>query len=480
MTENSIVSKVWNYAGILRDAGLTYTDYISQLTYILFLKMDAERDKFLNEGSSIPAKYRWNKLVNLSGEELEKQYRDTLENLSKEKGVIGTIFRKAQNKISNPALLKKLLSLIDGETWLGLDVDVKGAMYEGLLQKNATETKAGAGQYFTPRPLIKAIVEVMEPTPKTKVIDPACGTGGFLLCAYDYMKGQTNDKKELQALRKDKLHGTDITPIVVNMCAMNLYLHGIGNGESPVEEKDALSSAGNKRYDMCLTNPPFGKKSAIKVIGDDGKITSEKEIYERDDFIVTTSNKQLNFLQHIMTILDTNGKAAVVLPDNVLFEGGAGEKIRRRLLNEFNLHTILRLPTGIFYAQGVKANVLFFDKQPPKEKGHNTTDIWIYDLRTNTNITLVENTLTDKHLDDFIKCYNADNKIKRKETERFKKFCYDDIVKRDKLNLDIFWLKDKSLKDLENLPAPEVLAKEIIKNLEESLAGFKKVAKELK
>ena len=480
MTESTIINKVWNYASILRDAGLSYTDYVSQLTYILFLKMDMERDQVLGEGSSIPPKYRWDKLVNLSGEELEKQYRHTLESLAKEKGVIGTIFRKAQNKISDPSKLKRIISMIDGQEWLSLDVDVKGAMYEGLLQKNATETKAGAGQYFTPRPLINAIVEVMDPTPKTTIIDPACGTGGFLLASYAHMKEQTHDKRELAALRKDRLHGTDITAQVVNMCAMNLYLHGIGNGESPVEEKDSLSSAGNTRYDMVLTNPPFGKKSSIKIMADDGKVTSEKEVYEREDFIVTTSNKQLNFLQHIMTILNSRGRAAVVLPDNVLFEGGAGEKIRARLLNEFDLHTILRLPTGIFYAQGVKANVLFFDKYPPLKDGHRTQGVWIYDLRTNTNFTLVENTLNEKDLTDFVKCYRADDRTKRKESERFKKFSYDEIKKRDKLNLDIFWLKDKSLEDMENLPEPKVLAKEIISNLKSVLANFEKVSKELK
>ncbi|MDR3048673.1 MAG: type I restriction-modification system subunit M [Elusimicrobiota bacterium] len=480
MTESSIIAKVWNYAGILRDAGLNYTDYISQLTYIIFLKMDFERDKLLGEGSAIAPKYRWDKLTVLAGDELEKRYRNTLEALSKEKGIIGTIFRKAQNKISDPAKLKRIISMVDEQTWFALDVDVKGAMYEGLLAKNASETKAGAGQYFTPRPLIRAIVEAMRPSPTMTVIDPACGTGGFLLAAYDYMKKQSNDRKILADLRNEKLFGADITPIVVNMCAMNLYLHGIGNGISPVIEKDSLSSAGNKRFDMCLTNPPFGKKSSVKIMGDDGKVSTEKETYERDDFIVSTSNKQLNFLQHIMTILDTRGKAAVVLPDNVLFEGGAGEKIRSRLLNEFDLHTILRLPTGIFYAQGVKANVLFFDKYPPLKNDHRTKSVWFYDLRTNSNITLIENSLNESHLSDFIKVYSADNKSKRKESERFKKFDYEEIIKRDKLNLDIFWLKDKSLKDLENLPSPQDLAKDIIKNLNLTLKNFQKVSAELK
>ncbi len=480
MTEQNLITKVWNYASILRDAGLSYTDYLAQLTYIIFLKMDMERDRITNEKSAIPPAFRWNKLINLSGAELEEQYSKTLQTLSKESGIIGTIFRKAQNKITEPAQLKRIISMVNEETWFALDVDVKGTMYEGLLQKNATEVKGGAGQYFTPRPLIKAIVDVMNPAPTDTIVDPACGTGGFLLEAYEHMSAQTSDRNLLTALRTKKLFGQDITAQVVNMCAMNLYLHGIGNGESPVLEGDSLASAGDQRFDMVLTNPPFGKKSSIKIMGDDGKVKTEKEVYERPDFIVTTSNKQLNFLQHIMTILERNGRAAVVLPDNVLFEGGAGEKIRKRLLTEFNLHTILRLPTGIFYAQGVKANVLFFDKCRVDQNGHNTKDVWIYDFRTNINFTLVENTLSYKDLEDFVKCYNTDNRAKRKESERFKRFTYEEIIKRDKLNLDIFWLKDKSLEDMENLPEPKVLAADIIKGLASALAGFEEASKELR
>lgn len=479
MTEASLITKVWNYATIMKDAGLSYTDYVRQLTYLLFLKMDHERDTLLAEGSIVPAAYRWNSLLSLNGAELEQHYSKTLETLSKESGIIGTIFRRAKNEITEPAKLKQLISLINKETWLALDMDVKGAIYEGLLQKNATETKAGAGQYFTPRPLIRAMVEVMRPTPDMSVVDPACGTGGFLLAAYDYMKKQTRDSRILKELRANKLHGNDITPLVVNLCAMNLYLHGIGEGKCPIEEKDSLLSAGSKRYDMCLTNPPFGKKSSTTIVGEDGSLKKEKDNYERADFIATTSNKQINFLQHIMTILNTPGYAAVVVPDNVLFEGGAGEKVRKRLLNEFNLHTILRLPTGIFYAQGVKANVIFFEKHPPLEKGHRTQDVWVYDLRTNMNLTLVENSLSDEHLKDFIKCYAAEDRTQRKESERFKKFTYDELIKRDKTNLDIIWLKDDSLKELENLPEPEILLKDIVKNLKGCLSDLEALEKKL-
>ena len=476
MNESTLIAKVWNFATVLRDAGLTYTDYVSQLTYLLFLKMDDERVDILGEQSALPDGCRWRDLLPLTGSELEAKYRQALETLSAQSGIIGTIYAKAQNKISSPAHLARLISLINEEVWLGMDVDVKGAIYEGLLQKNATESKAGAGQYFTPRPLIKAIVEVMKPTPDMTVVDPACGTGGFLLAAYDYMKKQVANKQALRALREEKFYGTDITPLVVSLCAMNLYLHGIGGDERcPVKQGDSLMSAGETRYDMVLTNPPFGKKSGLKVLNADGSVDVEKEDYQRPDFIATTSNKQINFLQHIMTILKIGGKAAVVVPDNVLFEGGAGEKVRQRLLREFNLHTVLRLPTGIFYAQGVKANVLFFDKMTPLEYGYRTGDVWFYDLRTNMNFTLVTNTLSDADLRDFIRCY--DN---RKETERFKKFGCDEILARDKTSLDITWIKDASLTDLENLPEPDILAQSIVAGLRDALSAFGDVESELK
>jgi type I restriction enzyme M protein len=475
MNETNLINKVWNYATILRDAGVGYTDYVAQLTYLLFLKMDEERSTILNEPSLVPDEYRWNKLNSIDGADLEAQYTKTLSELSKKSGIIGSIYIKAQNKITEPSKLKRLISLVDEQTWMGLDIDVKGAIYEGLLQKNATESKAGAGQYFTPRPLINAMVEVMKPTADMTILDPACGTGGFLLSAYEHMKKQTNDKAKLKALREEKFYGKDITPLVVSLCAMNLYLHGIGGNTNPIEQCDSLLSAGNTRFDIVLTNPPFGKKSSTKIMGDDGSVNTEKDNYQREDFIATTSNKQINFLQHIMTVLKMSGRAAVVIPDNVLFEGGAGEKVRKRLLNEFNLHTILRLPTGIFYAQGVKANVLFFDKFPPLENDHRTKEVWVYDYRTNVNLTLVTNSLNDSHLEDFINCCKADDILKREESERFKKFTYEEIITRDKTNLDITWLKDESLDDLENLPEPEILAASIIENIKSALESFEAI-----
>jgi type I restriction enzyme M protein len=478
---SSLVSKVWNYAHVLRDQGISYGDYVEQITFLLFLKMDQERADQLGEASIIPAKWRWENLALLSGDELELQYRHALEGLSKEKGLIGTIFRKAQNKLTDPAKLKRVVSLIDAETWIGIGVDVKGAIYEGLLDKNAAEVKSGAGQYFTPRPLINAMVEVIDPRIGETVHDPACGTGGFLLSAYDHMKGQSQDRAQQRKLREQSLSGVDIVDEVVRLCGMNLYLHGIGNGESPIRSADALANDPGERYNVILTNPPFGKKSSYKVIGEDGEVDTEREDYEREDFKFTTSNKQLNFLQNIMTVMESDGRAAVVLPDNVLFEAGsAGEGIRKRLLEQFDFHTLLRLPTGIFYKPGVKANVLLFDKHPPRADGKpNSKAVWAYDFRTNLHFTLKKNPLQPSDLADFVDCYSAANRSKRKESERFKRFEVSDLLKRDKLNLDLFWLKDESLEDVNSLPPPDEIATEIVENLQAALEAFQSVADEL-
>jgi len=478
MTErdySSLVSKVWNYAHVLRDQGISYGDYVEQITYLLFLKMDDERTELLGEPSIIPDEYRWAQLAGKDGDALELQYRHSLEQLGKEPGLIGTIFRKAQNKLTDPAKLKRVVLLIASEgPWIGIGVDVKGQIYEGLLEKNASEVKSGAGQYFTPRPVIDAIVKCVHPRIGETVCDPACGTGGFLLSAYDFMKIQKQDRELLRHLRHEAFQGIDIVDEVVRLCAMNLYLHGIGNGGSPVEQGDALALDPKKRYDVVLTNPPFGKKSSYKVVGQDGQVTTERENYERSDFKFTTSNKQLNFLQHIMTILNDYGRAGVVLPDNVLFEAGkAGEGIRKRLLEQFNFHTLLRLPTGIWYSPGVKANVLFFGKRPAS-KEVQTRELWIYDFRTNVHFTLKTNPLKSADLDDFVQCFRE-----RQETDRFRRFSYDDLIKRDKLNLDLFWLKDDSLQDLDHLPAPEVIAAEIVENLQAALEQFTMVAEAL-
>lgn len=476
----TIVQRLWNYCNVLRDDGVSYGDYVEQLTYLLFLKMADEQTKPpFDRPSTIPDGFNWKSLLQRDGDALEAHYRHILENLGKEKGMLGVIFRKSQNKIQDPAKLRRLLELINAETWVGMDIDVKGEIYEGLLQKNAEDIKSGAGQYFTPRALIKAMVEVIKPEPGMTICDPACGTGGFLLAAHDYLARHYQlDKEQKKFLKFNTFRGKDIVDNVARLCVMNLYLHGIGSEESPIEVGDALISDPGDRFDLVLTNPPFGKKSSITIVNGEGKADRESLIYERQDFWASTSNKQLNFLQHVKTILTINGKAAIVVPDNVLFEGGAGETVRKKLLHECDAHTLLRLPTGIFYAQGVKANVLFFDRKPASEKPW-TEKFWIYDLRTNVHFTLKTNPLHFEDLQDFISCYHAENRFHRKETERFRSITYAELMQRDKVSLDIFWLKDESLEDSENLPDPEVLARDIVENLESALEQFGSIYAEL-
>jgi len=492
----AIVQRVWNYCNVLRDDGVSYGDYVEQLTYLLFLKMADEKTKPpFNKPSQIPKGLDWQSLLEKDGDALEVQYRRILETLGKEKGMLGVIFRKSQNKIQDPAKLKRLIELINAEKWLGLDVDVKGEIYEGLLQKNAEDIKSGAGQYFTPRALIKAMVEVIRPEPGMTIYDPACGTGGFLLAAYEYLskKYYNNlDKEQKKFLKYNTVFGKELVDGVARLCVMNLYLHGIGGEahlhggqESPIEVGDSLVSEPNKNYDIVLTNPPFGKKSSITIVNGEGKSEKEALVYERPDFWTTTSNKQLNFLQHVKSLAKINGRVGIVVPDNVLFEGGAGEEVRRKLLTECDLHTILRLPTGIFYAQGVKANVLFFDRKPASEKPW-TKEMWFYDLRTNMNFTLKTNPLRFEHLKEFIECYNPENRFNRKPTwnennpdGRWRSFRYDEIMQRDKINLDIFWIKDKSLEDSEKIPDPDVLASDIIENLQSALEQFENIYRNL-
>ena len=442
-TESStIVQRLWNYCHVLRDDGVSYGDYVEQLTYLLFLKMDDEQSRPpFNKPSAIPKDLNWKSLLEKDGTDLENHYRLLLTELAHEKELLGVIFRKSQNRIQDPAKLKRLIMMINDETWVGLDIDVKGEIYEGLLQKNAEDTKSGAGQYFTPRPLIKAMVEVCNPGPEMTVCDPACGTGGFLLAAHDYIvsNNKNMDKDQKKFLRSKTFSGTDIVDGVARLCVMNLYLHGIGGEESPIKVGDSLVSDPGDRYDFVLTNPPFGKKSSITIVNGEGKAGKQSLIYERPDFWASTSNKQLNFLQHVKTLLKINGKCAIVVPDNVLFEGGAGETVRKKLLHGCDVHTLLRLPTGIFYAQGVKANVLFFDRKPASEIPW-TKKLWIYDLRTNKHFTLKQNPLRLEDLRDFIECYNPENRFERKEGERFRSYDYEEIMQRDKVSLDIFWL----------------------------------------
>ncbi|MFA9479345.1 N-6 DNA methylase [Phycisphaerales bacterium AB-hyl4] len=486
-----IVNKAWSYAHVLRDDGLSYMAYTEQITFLLFLKMAHEQTQPpYNRKPIVPAKLGWASLLAKDGDELEVHYRHVLEELGRQSGMLGEIFKKARQEIQNPATLKRLIvDLIGAEQWLPMDADVKGDIYEGLLARSAAESPKGAGQYFTPRPLIQAIVDVMQPGPDDTVCDPACGTGGFLLAAHDYVvkqHGSDLDPDQKKHLRRDFVHGWELVPNTARLGVMNLYLHGINADPCPLRSGvDALASDPGDRFSMVLTNPPFGKKSSVSFVNEVGDVEKEDHAYERQDFWVTTKNKQLNFLQHVHTLLKQHGRCAIVVPDNVLFEGGAGETVRRNLLQQCDVHTLLRLPTGIFYAQGVKANVLFFDKKPAQEQAW-TNKLWVYDLRTNMHFTQKTNPLRREHIDKFVKCFNPANRHKRKATwsektpeGRWRSYSYDELIKRDKANLDIFWLRDRSLEDSEDLPEPDVLAQEIADDLQTALEQFSSISGEL-
>ena len=484
MNTDTIISRVWSFSTILRDDGVTYGDYLEQLTYLIFLKMADEYSKPpYNRDLKIPERYNWQTLIDKKSVELETHYLNLLKELGKESGLIGQIFVKAQNKIQDPAKLYRIIQMINSQNWAILGVDVKGTIYEGLLEKNAEDLKSGAGQYFTPRVLIKAMVECIKPEPIKTIADPACGTGGFFLAAYDFISNPKNyslNQEQKEFLKFNTFRGWELVSTTYRLCLMNLFLHNIGdmNSMPPITRNDALIADPGERFDYILTNPPFGKKSSMTFTNEEGRQEKEDLVYNRQDFWTTTSNKQLNFVQHVRTLLKTDGKAAVVVPDNVLFEGGAGETVRKKMLETTDLHTILRLPTGIFYKPGVKANVIFFDNHPA-DKNPWTKEVWIYDLRTNMHFTLKENKMEFEDLKNFIECYNPENRHGRKEAERFRKFTYNEIVLRDKTSLDIFWLKDNSLTDLDNLPDPDALVEDIIENLESSLESLREISNNL-
>lgn len=426
-SEQALVKKVSDIANVLAAAGVGFTDYITQLTYILFLKMDDEREEY-GLSSSIPEGYKWKDLTALSGTDLVKQYEATLEKLSGEPGLIGTIFTKATNKIQTPVHLKKVIDMVSGENWYMLEGDVKGAIYESILEKNGKDKKSGAGQYFTPRALIKAIVDVVDPKIMETVADPACGTGGFLLAAYEHMKKQSNEISKLDFLRNKALFGADNTPLVVTLASMNLYLHDIGTKGSPIVCQDSLLDTSDRMFDVILANPPFGTRPQGS-----GEVS-----VVRTEFIKTSDN-QLNFLQHIMSIVKTGGRVAVVLPDSVLSDGKDATAIRKKLMKDFNLHTILRLCPGLFYAN-ISTNVLFFDKGKPTE------DIWVYDYKTGIKHTLATKPLKREDLDDFVACYCSGHMQDRKETYdketnpngRWRRFTAAEIAKRK--DLDFKWI----------------------------------------
>lgn len=456
----TLIKKVWDIANVLAAAGVGFTDYITQLTYILFLKMDAEKEK-LGLGSSIPEGYKWKDIVELNGSDLVDKYEEILKELAKDDGLIGTIFTKASNKIDRPVLLAKVIEMISGENWYMMEGDFKGAIYESILEKNGQDKKSGAGQYFTPRALIKAMVDVVDPKITETVADPACGTGGFLLAAFEHMKPQSKEIAKQNFLKNNAFFGADNTPLVVTLASMNLYLHDIGTTKSPIVCQDSLIDTSDKMYDVILANPPFGTRPQGSV-----------EVYANRPEFVKTSDNQVNFLQHIMSIVKTGGRVGVVLPDNVLTDGGATVKVREKLLKEFNLHTILRLPTGIFYANGVKTNVLFFDK------GESTQDIWVYDYRTGIKHTLTMKPMKREDLDDFVTCYCSGHMQDRKQTYsednpngRWRKFTAKEVYSRDQLKLDFKWM-DLSEKDDRTLA-------ELLQDMKDKSANIAKAVAEL-
>lgn len=492
MDASQIGKRAWSYAGVLQDAGLSCFEYVEQLTLLLFLKMaDQLTEPPYERPPLVPPELGWPALRALDGAALEAQYRASLEALGTRGGMLGVIFKGARCEIHNPALLKQLVvNLLDRVDWLALPVDVKGTIYEELLARSAQESSRGAGQYFTPRPVVQAMCDVTQLRPDDTICDPACGTGGFLTSAYQHVLdryGPELDADQKRALREELVEGMELSPKVGRMCAMNLYLHGVGGDARVVVHTghDSLAAPWAREYSVVLANPPFGKKQSLLFVNEEGETEQDDQTVVREDFWTSTSNKQLNFVQHIFSLLRIDGRAAVVVPDNVLFEGGAGEKVRRALLEQCRVHTLLRLPTGIWYSPGVKANVLFFERKPGRAEAW-TDRLWVYDLRTNKHFTLKQSPIRDADFDDFRACYRAGREHERAATwredapdGRWRSYAYADLLKRDKLSLDLFWLKDQSLTDADALPAPGVLAAEIADDLEAALAQFTKIAARL-
>ncbi|WP_328972997.1 class I SAM-dependent DNA methyltransferase [Streptomyces sp. NBC_00239] len=483
---STLVNRLWSYCELLRHSGVSTLDYVEQLTYLLFLKMADERAnrpaKFrrnLPEEPLVPPGRDWASLTTRSGDALLDHYEFILKDLGSRGGtMLGEVFAKSSNKIHEPAVLERLIKdLINPYRWTTEDQDLKGDAYEGLLQRGAEDRKTGAGQYFTPRPVIDAMVDCVRPQVGETITDPACGTGGFLIAAHAHLNQHYQEQlygDEGRKLQTGAITGYELVRETARLALMNMLLHNIGTSEAKplITVQDSLAKSPSRFYDIVFANPPFGV----------GSVTGEAYT-ARKDFWTQTTNKQLNFVQHIYNLLKTNGRAAVVLPDNVLFESGAGETIRRNLLNLCDVHTLLRLPTGIFYANGVKANVLFFDKTGQRTGGRpGTRQLWVYDFRTDQRFTLKQRQLRREHLDDFVAAFHSGGTdfSARKPTDRFQPYDYEELITRDKVNLDLTVLRSGTDSANTALASPDVIAQEIVDELEAALAEFTTVARALK
>lgn len=475
---SSVVAKLWSFCDFLRDGGLSNTEYLDQLTYLLFLKLLEERGAEL-EG--LPASCSWRSIETRAGQELTRHYTKALARLGRQPGLLGLIFSGARNRIGSASALAQLVQMIGSESWSDYGGDVLGDAYEGLLERTAADVKSGAGQYFTPRALTHAIVDAIQPRPGETITDPACGTGGFLVAAYEYVTHHHRlGPKQLAKLRQKSLRGTELVDSTARLCGMNLFLHGIVGdnvvSELPIAVDDALRQPPAEKAAIVLANPPFGRRTTK--VADDRANGSATEI-ARNDFWARTSNKQLNFLQHIVSMLDTDGRAAVIVPDNVLFERGkAAETIRRELLDRCAVHTMLRLPTGIFYAQSVKANVLFLEKPRPS-KGPATEALWVYDLRTDRHFTRKARPLTRSDLNDFLDAHQpGEPRTNRTESIRFRRWEYEELIARPQLNLDVWANLDPGAIDAE-FEAPESVAERIVTLTSAALDAFAAVQHKL-
>ncbi len=458
---NAIVQRLWGFCSLLKDDGVSYTDYVEQLTYLLFLKMEEETFSVAEIRSRLPARYRWSRLVGSSGLALETQYLATLQALADEPGSVGRIFARAQNRIQDAAKLRRLIQMIDAERWSDMTADIKGAIYEGLLERNAEDVKSGAGQYFTPRALVRAIVAVLDPKPNDRINDPACGTGGFLLEAHRWIA------KRRPGQTAKVYSGSEIVSATARLCLMNFYLRGISPEVTQVKTGDALVTPANDVFDLVLSNPPFGRRSSM-IFTNSTKGDPDQLVYERSDFVATTSNKQLNFLQHIMSSLAEKGRAAVIVSDNTLSEAGAATSVRRQLLENFDVHTLLRLPAGIFYAGSVQATVIFFERL---EKPQHRRQIWAYDLRSGTRFSRRAKPFDDDALADFVTRYGGSDRSNREESERFSVQGVDEILSSERCSLNIGLRKMGAA--VEQIDSSDVIVADIIEDLSAALEAIR-------